>query len=66
MPWCVPSVFGHGRSRSPSARGRPASSRFDQLFVRAVIFRLVTALVFARRDVTHFEPVVEVARSIAG
>ena len=36
-----------------------------QLFVRAVIFRLVTALVFDHRDVGNFVRVVEVAERFA-
>ena len=37
---------------------------FPQLFVRAVIFRLVTTLVFDVRDVAYFEAVVEVAEDV--
>jgi uncharacterized protein (TIGR02569 family) len=39
---------------------------FPQLFVRGVIFRLVTALVFNLRDVAYFERVVEVAERLVG
>ena len=39
---------------------------FPQLFVRAVIFRLVTTLVFDVRDVAYFGRVVEVAEMLAG
>jgi uncharacterized protein (TIGR02569 family) len=39
---------------------------FPQLFVRGVIFRLVTALVFNLRDVAYFELVVEVAERLVG
>ena len=39
---------------------------FPQLFVRAIIFRLVTTLVFDLRDVANLERVVEVAERLAG
>ena len=39
---------------------------FPQLFVRAVIFRLVTTLVFGHRDVADLEKVVGVAEWLAG
>jgi hypothetical protein len=39
---------------------------FPQLFVRAVIFRLVTTLVFGHRDVADLERVVGVAERLAG
>jgi uncharacterized protein (TIGR02569 family) len=39
---------------------------FPQLFVRAVIYRLVTTLVFAKRDVEYFEPTVALAERLAG
>jgi hypothetical protein len=39
---------------------------FPQLFVRAVIFRLVTTLVFGHRDVADLEKVVGVAERLAG
>ena len=39
---------------------------FPQLFVRAVITRLVTSLEFGRRDVSSFDRVVTVAESLAG
>jgi uncharacterized protein (TIGR02569 family) len=37
---------------------------FPQLFVRAVIFRLVTTIVFDLRDAAYFEHVVEVAEDL--
>jgi uncharacterized protein (TIGR02569 family) len=39
---------------------------FPQLFVRAVIARLVTTLIFDRRDVTTFETDVRLAEELAG
>lgn len=39
---------------------------FPQLFVRGVIFRLVTTLVLDLHDVAHFERVVEVAERLVG
>ena len=37
---------------------------FPQLFVRAVIYRLVTALVFGRTDVSYFESDVTLAERL--
>jgi len=40
--------------------------RFPQVFVRAVIYRLVTALVVGRTDVAYFEPDVALAERLLG
>jgi uncharacterized protein (TIGR02569 family) len=60
------AIRWHDAAPGPLLAASAEIEGFGQLFVRAVIFRLVTTLLFAREGSTSYEAVVRVAEEHAG